>query len=150
MRLGLDYAAELVDCLEFERHLGAINTLDVAAEQVVILDGLEFLLECLLRRLPFVKVEDPTVSGKQLLDSLEVRLVAFDSRVDVDAPWNFYFDVEHAAFIVLDPCSHHSRVQRLLLQADDVPVRPEDHLVHVAHEMPDASRVLLCLLVHSH
>jgi len=102
-----DEATELVDCSEFEGHLGLVNAFDVVAQQVVVGDAVELLLKDLLCRLPLVQVEQLPVSRQDfVVDLAEVFVGAFSLRVDVDDPWNSQFDWEHRRVLSGNPSFH--------------------------------------------
>lgn len=102
-----DEATELVDCSEFEGHLGLVNAFDVVAQQVVVGDAVELLLEDFLCRLPLVQVEQLPVSRQDfVVDLAEVFVSTFSLRVDVDDPWNSQFDWEHRRVLSRNPSFH--------------------------------------------
>ena len=102
-----DEATELVDCSEFEGHLGLVNSFDVVAQQVVVGDAVELLLEELLGRLPLVKVVQLPVSWQDfVVDFAEIFIAAFSLRIDVDDPGNSQFDRKHGGRLSLHPSFH--------------------------------------------
>lgn len=71
-------APELIDGSEFERHLCLIDSFDIVAQQMVVGDTVELLLEELLCRLPLIQVVQLPVPWQDLIvDPAEIFIVAF-------------------------------------------------------------------------
>ena len=74
---------------------------------MVVGDAVELLLEDLLRRLPFVQVEQLPISRQDfIIDLAEVFVGTFSLRVDVDGPWNPQFDWKHCRVLCGNPSFH--------------------------------------------
>jgi hypothetical protein len=89
--------SKLIDSSELDWHLGLVDTFDVIAHEMIILNAIERLRELVLRSFPLVNIEALPVSGEDLVfHLLEILLIlCLSLRVKVNHFGYLELDREH-------------------------------------------------------